>query len=137
MLMSRCLHIDLVVITYLGGSTVLFNKRLVAKSLALCVAIFFFISFSQAQSNQGSLAGHVVDSTGAAVPHAQIIARNLDTGITSTSESTDVGSFRFPALSLGTYDVSVSMHGFKTARYSKVVIQLNSISILEVALQIG
>lgn len=115
----------------------LLNQRLVAKSLTLCVAIFFFISFSHAQSNQGSLAGHVVDSTGAAVPHAQIIAHNLDTGITATSESTDVGSFRFPALSLGTYDVSVSMHGFKTARYSKVVIQLNSISILEVSLQVG
>jgi Carboxypeptidase regulatory-like domain/TonB dependent receptor len=114
-----------------------FNKRLLAEFLALCAILLFSFANSYAQSNQGSLAGHVVDVTGAAIPHAQITARDVDTGISTIGESGEGGSFRFPALQLGTYDVSVSMTGFKTARYSKVVIQLNSISILEIALQVG
>jgi hypothetical protein len=116
--------------------TMQFRKRMLAASLVL-IAIFSCATGTQAQSNQGSLAGHVVDSTGAVIPHAQILARDIDTGITTTSESEDGGSFRFPALPLGTYDVSVSVAGFKTAHYSKVVIQVNSISILEITLQVG
>ncbi len=115
-----------------------FNKRLLAKSAILCATFFFFSPvYSHAQLNQGSLAGHIVDSSGAAVAHAQISAREVDTGVTATGESTDIGEFRFPALPIGTYDISVSMPGFKTARFSKVLIQLNSLSTLEVALQVG
>ena len=105
-----------------------FNKRLLAKSAILCATFFFFsLAYAHAQLNQGSLAGHIVDSSGAAVAHAQISAREVDTGVTATGESTDTGEFRFPALPIGTYDISVSMPGFKTARFSKVLIQLNSL----------
>jgi hypothetical protein len=113
------------------------NKRLFAGILALCATLILSIADSHAQTNQGSLTGHVADSTGAAVPHAQISAREVDTGIVAKTESDEGGSFRFPALQLGTYDISVGMQGFKTARYSKVVIQLNSIAILDVVLQVG
>jgi hypothetical protein len=113
------------------------NKRLLAELFALCALIIFSCSSSHAQLNQGSLAGHVTDASGAVVAHAKVSARNIGTGIMFTGESSDLGEFRFPALSLGTYDVSVSMAGFKTATYTKVVVQLNSIAILDVKLQIG
>ncbi len=90
-----------------------------------------------AQLNQGSLAGHIVDASGAAIAHAQISAREVDTGVNATGESTESGEFRFPALPVGTYDVSVAMSGFKTARFSRVLIQLNSLATLEVTLQVG
>src|ERR1700758_1777308 len=107
-------------------------------SANLCATFFFFsLVYAHAQLNQGSLAGHIVDSSGAAVAHAQISAREVDTGVTAAGESTDTGEFRFPALPIGTYDISVSMPGFRTARFSRVLIQLNSLSTLEVALQVG
>jgi Carboxypeptidase regulatory-like domain len=113
------------------------NKRLLAEFFALCVIIFFSCASSYAQSNQGSLAGHITDASGAVVVHAQVSARNIETGIAFAGESSEVGEFRFPALPLGIYDVSITVPGFRTARYSKVVIQLNSISILEVKLEVG
>ena len=113
------------------------NKRLLAGVFVLGALIILACSSSRAQLNQGTLAGHVTDASGAAVAHAQVSARNLETGAVSTGESSDVGEFRFPALPLGTYNVSVTMTGFKVAQYSKVIIQLNSISILEVKLQVG
>ena len=113
------------------------NMRLFAELVVLFAFLFVVVLSSHAQANQGALSGHVADSTGAVVVKAQILARNLETGIVFTGESSEVGEFRFPALPLGTYDVSVSTSGFKTARYSKVVIELNSISILDVKLQVG
>ncbi len=113
------------------------NMRLFAESVALCALLFISSLSSHAQANQGTLSGHVADPSGAAVTHAQVSARDIETGIVFTGESSEVGEFRFPALPLGTYDVSVFAPGFKTARYSKVVIQLNSISVLEVNLQVG
>ena len=113
------------------------NRQLLAKCVSFCAALFFSFAHAYGQLNQGSLSGHVVDSSGAAVSHAQISARDLGTGIAVTSESNDAGEFRFPALPLGTYDVSVSAAGFKTARYAKVIIQVNSVAVLEVSLQVG
>jgi Carboxypeptidase regulatory-like domain len=113
------------------------NRQLLTKWLSFCAALFFSFAHAHGQLNQGSLSGHVVDSSGAAVSHAQISAKDLGTGIAVTGESNDAGEFRFPALPLGTYDVSVSAPGFKTARYAKVIIQVNSVAVLEVSLQVG
>ncbi len=113
------------------------NRQLRTKWLSFCAALFFSFAHAHGQLNQGSLSGHVVDSSGAAVSHAQISAKDLGTGIALTGESNDAGEFRFPALPLGTYDVSVSAAGFKTARYAKVIIQVNSVAVLEVSLQVG
>jgi len=89
------------------------------------------------QSNQGSIAGSVSDSTGAAVPHAAITAKSRETGAVLTAESSEGGSYRFPAVSLGTYDVSVTVPGFKKASYSGVIVQVNTISTLDITLEVG
>jgi hypothetical protein len=99
--------------------------------------LLFLSAPLRAQLNQGSLAGHVSDGSGAVVSHAQISARAIETGVVTPGESSDAGEFRFPALPLGTYDVSVVAEGFKTARFSKVLVQLNSLSTLEVKLEVG
>ncbi len=113
------------------------NSRLLSKSILLFAVIVVLPICLHAQLNQGSLSGHVIDSTGAAIAHAQISARNVDTGIEVTGESSAVGEFRFPTLPIGSYDVSISLQGFKTARFSRVLIQLNSLSTLEATLQVG
>lgn len=115
----------------------LLKKPILIKFLPLLAVILFSQVLAFAQLNQGSLAGHVSDSSGATVAHAQISARDTETGVMSNGESSDAGEFRFPALPLGTYDVSVVMPGFKTALFSKVLIQLNSLSTLEVKLEVG
>jgi hypothetical protein len=90
-----------------------------------------------AQLNQGSLLGHVTDGTGAVVAKAEITVHDIDTGVVVKGLSSEVGEFQFPALPLGTYDVSVSMPGFKTARFSKVLVELNTAATLNAVLQVG
>ncbi|RZU42395.1 carboxypeptidase-like regulatory domain-containing protein [Edaphobacter modestus] len=79
----------------------------------------------------------MLDSTGAAVPHATIVAKNRETGFTSTAESSGAGSYRFPTVPLGSYDISVKMQGFKAANYSGVSVQVNTVSTLDITLEIG
>lgn len=89
------------------------NRLVVLASLIFVLAMWSLSA--HAQLNQGSLVGQVTDSTGAAIPQAQISARNINTGVVVKNVSSQVGEFRFPALPLGTYDVSVSMTGFQRA----------------------
>ncbi len=89
------------------------------------------------QSNQGSIAGSVSDSTGAAVPHAAVTAKESGNRSCTDGRVVERGSYRFPAVSLGTYDVSVSVPGFKKASYSGVIVQVNTISTLDITLEVG
>src|SRR5947209_5244310 len=99
------------------------RTKLLIKSLITVLILFLSVAQLQGQSNQGSIAGNIVDSTGAAVPHAKVIAKNKETGVLLTAESSDTGSYRFPAMALGSYDVSVAVPGFKVANYSGVQVQ--------------
>lgn len=106
-------------------------------SFCLAIALLFTLANASAQSNQGTVAGNVQDSSGAAIPHVEIKARNRDTGFEATTESSGTGSYRFPAVPLGTYTVSADMQGYKTGNYSGVIVQVNTVSTLDILLAVG
>ena len=106
--------------------------------LAVLVTIFAVLSVGAfAQSVRGTLSGSVTDPSGAVVAGAKIEAKNAGTGVSSTTVSTSSGSYQFPELPLGTYDVTVTAPGFKTASFSNVVVQLNSTTPLNAKLALG
>jgi hypothetical protein len=61
------------------------------------------------------LSGTVVDSSGAVIPGADIVAKNAATGAETRALSDSSGRFTIPALEPGDYTVTVSLMGFKTA----------------------
>ncbi|PYV46583.1 MAG: hypothetical protein DMG92_17780 [Acidobacteria bacterium] len=64
-----------------------------------------------AQVNAASLAGTVVDPSGAMVPDAKVVAINKATGVTYTA-STAIGNYAIPRLEVGEYTVTVEKVGF-------------------------
>ncbi len=64
-------------------------------------------------SGKGAITGTVTDSTGAVIPGASIVARNNDSGITTTSEATGSGTFTFANLDPGIYSVTITAQGFE------------------------
>lgn len=78
----------------------------------ILVAITLPVMSLTAQTNQGSIAGTVYDSTGAAVDGARIVARNVNTGGIAETNSSGGGGYRFPALQAGRYDLTVTIKGF-------------------------
>src|SRR5262245_43242956 len=70
------------------------------------VPVFF------AQST-GSVTGVVQDSSGGNVPGTNITLRNLETNLEYPTVSTESGTFSFPSLLAGNYELKVTSPGFK------------------------
>jgi hypothetical protein len=81
---------------------------------AKTAALFFaFAGFAAPQTPDGSIAGVVRDSSGAAVPAAKVKAVRAATGLERTTATSGQGDFSFPALLAGEYEVSVEAPGFR------------------------
>lgn len=72
------------------------------------------ISDLHAQGLTGQITGTLVDSAGGVLPGATVIVRNAGTNLVRETQTGADGSFIFPDLLAGTYDVKVSLPGFKT-----------------------
>jgi hypothetical protein len=84
-----------------------------------------------------SLSGTVVDSSGAVIPGADVKIKNNGTGVESNAVSGTDGSFTVPSLPGGTYSVTVSLMGFKTAVLNTVTLQAAVPANVKVTLQVG
>ena len=85
------------------------------------IAVLFAVALASAwcvpafgQVLKGSISGTVVDPQGAVVAGAQVQAKNVETGVTSSTTSDNSGLFRLNLLPSGTYNVDISAKGFKT-----------------------
>lgn len=68
--------------------------------------------FGQQTVNSASVSGRVTDPSGALMPGARVVARQLETNLTSTAVTDAEGWFRFPYLKLGPYEIKVHHEGF-------------------------
>lgn len=84
-----------------------------------------------------SLSGTVVDSTGAVVPGADVVAKNNATASTATAVSGADGGFTIPALDPGSYTVTVSLQGFKTAVLNDVRLNAGQPANIKAKLELG
>jgi len=85
----------------------------------LCGAAF-------SQNTTGTVTGTVTDPTGAAVPNAQVQAKNLRTSAVRDTITTPEGIFVFNSLEPATYNVTVKATGFKTYQQNDVEITANA-----------
>src|SRR6185312_11443513 len=88
-------------------------------------------------STQGSILGTVVDSSGAVIPGAQVIATNLDTGLIKRDVTDPSGNFEILALPIGNYSVAVTAQGFKTWALAKMELTVGERSRISPTLQVG
>src|SRR5215471_10368502 len=71
----------------------------------------------------GDISGSVADGSGAAVPNAKIVLKDLGTGNLREASSNTSGQFSFPDLSFGKYEVTVSAAGFQTSVLANVAVE--------------
>jgi hypothetical protein len=110
-------------------------------ALVLWLVLLVFTSIPVPAVAQGgatsSLAGTVLDSSGGALPGATIAVRNNATGETYSTVTNSEGTFTIPALVNGTYAVTVSLDGFKTAVLNNVTVNAGTPASVRVALELG
>lgn len=116
------------------------NNRILGITLAktLIVGCLALIPLSLlGQSVRGSLSGMVTDTTGAAIPGAQLIAINTETGVSLATTSTSAGSYAIPEMPLGVYNLRVTASGFRVSAYNGIRITVNSATVQNVELTPG
>src|SRR5262244_3624165 len=75
---------------------------------------------SNAQALYGSIVGNVKDKSDAVVPGATVKVTNKETNQTRETATSMIGSFNFPTVQTGTYEITVIQSGFKAYRRSGV-----------------
>ena len=90
-----------------------------------------------AQEFRATLTGQVTDSSGAIVAKAAVKAVNNDTGSIYTAETSNAGVYYIPYVVPGTYTVSASAPGFKTAIQDKVLLLAGKYFGQNFTLQVG
>jgi len=87
-----------------------------------------------AQTFRGGINGAVTDSTGGAIPGAQVTATETSTGTVYHAVASSAGEFSFNDLPLGTYNVSVNASGFETVQVTGVSVSAGKVYTLPVKL---
>ena len=89
--------------------------RLIVTSALLSALVF--VGPVAAQEQRGAFEGTVRDAQGAAIPGATVAALHLEQGAAVSTVTDASGTFRFPALAPGYYDVTGSFPGFTTLKF--------------------
>lgn len=69
---------------------------------------------AQAQTITATINGVVTDASGAVLPNATVVAKNVNTGVQTTATANESGEYSLRFLQIGKYTVSVTQNGFKT-----------------------
>ena len=85
----------------------------------------------------GAISGHVIDPSGASVPGAKIVLKDEGTGIGRETASNTEGTFLFPDLAFGSYEITVTAAGFQTAVTNHVEVGASQTTDVKIALLVG
>jgi hypothetical protein len=104
----------------------------------LALVLFSLASgdFAHAQST-ASLSGTITDPAGAAIPNAQVVAKNQATGVESTTESDASGAYQFPSLPIGAYRIQVTATNFQVAVVTDLKLEVATAATQNIQLKVG
>jgi hypothetical protein len=118
-----------------GAKVLLLANRLAVGSV-LIVLVSCVLLTAQNVVMTGSLGGRVTDPSGAVVPRASVVARNLATGVEQSAETNHTGLYRFPVIVPGTYSITASLKGFRDVQ-ALVRVQVGHNTSQDIKLQVG
>src|SRR6266571_2767792 len=93
--------------------------------------------FAPGQEFRGSITGKVTDPNGAVVPGADVTVRNIETNVEATATTNDEGSYDFPVLSPGKYELVFTKQGFKVEARQQIQLRVAEKLTIDVQLQTG
>ena len=90
-----------------------------------------------AQTTNGSIEGSVTDPSGSALAGVSVTARNMDTGLTQATTTTQAGIYSLPNLPPGRYSVTVEAPNLKKFAQEGVTVTTGTAISLNIPMQLG
>jgi hypothetical protein len=121
------------------GEPMNFKKMMASAAVVLSFCMWVTIGAAPtfAQVSGATLSGVVTDTSGAAVPNANVAIKNVATGVVRDVASNGDGFYTAPNLLPSTYEVTVSAQGFTTVVEKDVTLTVGQQQELNVSLKVG
>ncbi len=102
---------------------------------AFCLSFVAVVAF--AQTDRGTITGTVSDPAGAVVPNAPIEAKNVATDAVYPAATSATGNYTIAQLPAGTYELTVTVPGFKKYIRTNIVIEVAGTDRVDPILEVG
>src|SRR5260370_21971918 len=104
--------------------------------VTLSCSLLFLAELALAQFGS-AIQGTVMDGTSAVMPGVRVLVAKLDTGVAREAISSELGLYRVPSLSSGTYKITATKPGFVGVQQDSAVLSVDEIRKVDVTLQVG
>jgi len=106
----------------------------VSMKIAVCLIALHGILCA---ATTGSISGTVFDPVGAVIPQAMVIVSNTATGIQTKTTTDDKGTYVFPSLPVGRYEIRVEAEGFNSPKRAGIVMDADSALRVDLTVQMA
>jgi carboxypeptidase family protein len=98
------------------------------RSTAVFLLIVGVAAPAAAQQTTGQIVGKVTDESAAVLPGVTVTIRGAGVAGAPTTVTSETGSYRFPVLPPGTYDLEYTLSGFGTLRRTAIPVSVGAAS---------
>jgi len=106
-------------------------------ALAICWTAAMLPRRVAGQAFTGDILGVVTDQSGSMVPNATVTLKNMATNVTQETKTADDGSYIFPLILPGTYEITATAAGFKLVIASNIVLHVGERQRVDLKLELG
>ena len=112
-------------------------RKVIFVPVALVMLLALWPRIGQAQQVYGTIAGTVLDASGAAIPGASVTLTNTGTGNKRSMASEAGGGYTFVNILPGTYTIEAEKTGFKHFKRDGVLIEVGDALRIDLAMEVG
>lgn len=111
--------------------------RVVIRLVVLLAAVCATAGNAMGQTATGQITGTVKDANAAILSKVKVTVNNASTGLTRETTTNDEGTYVFPLLPVGLYNVTAEQQGFRSARRTNITINVDQVVRADFDLSIG
>src|SRR5215472_12502104 len=105
--------------------------------LLFCAALIVAALPIDAQVLYGSIVGTVTDASNNAVPQTTVRITDTRTNQTRETQSNDLGTYSFPNLPAGAYDIAFTKQGYRTYTAKNLAVSVDRVLRIDPQLAVG
>jgi hypothetical protein len=106
-------------------------------SVLCCAAFLICARPAAAQRTTGAIMGTVADESGAVLQGVTVTLQSVAVPGSPSTTTTETGTYRFPALPPGVYDLTFNLSGFRPVQMTGIVVSVGNTAEMRVVLKVS
>ena len=103
----------------------------------LVLSVLIATSICSAQEFRATLTGRMTDASGAAIPGASVVAKNVATNAVGSAKTDSQGNYTIPFLTPGDYVLTAEAKGFKKYNREGLALQVSQVASINIQMEVG